>query len=61
MNLSQCIKCTAGQITFEKSPNYFKLAEHVSRVYQMNSSIRLLVNLREPVERAISNYLQVLL
>jgi len=49
-----------GQITFEKTPAYFVKDEVAFRVYQMNSSIRLLVSFRDPVERAISDYLQVL-
>jgi len=54
------LKCSAGEITLEKTPNYFEMNNRVSRVYQMNSSIRLLVTFRDPVERAISGYLQVL-
>jgi len=50
---------TAGQITMEKTPAYFVEDEVASRVHQMNASIRLLVTFRDPVERAISDYLQV--
>ena len=53
------LKCFAGQITVEKSARYIILDQLVSRIYQMNSSIRLLVTFRDPVERAISGYLQV--
>jgi len=54
------LKCFLGQITLEKTPAYFVEDEVASRVHQMNSSIRLLVTFRDPVERAISDYLQVL-
>lgn len=54
-------KLTAGQITMEKTPAYFVEDEVASRVHQMNASIRLLVTFRDPVERAISDYLQVAL
>jgi len=54
-------KCDSGQITMEKTGLYFVLSNKVpSRVYQMNSSVRLLVTLRDPVKRAISHYLEVL-
>jgi len=53
------MKCAVDQITVEKTPNYFLLDQLVSRVYQMNSSIRLLVTFRDPVERLVSGYVQV--
>jgi len=49
----------AGQLTMEKTPAYFVEDDVASRVHQMNSSIRLLVTFRDPVDRAISDYLQV--
>ena len=49
-----------GQITMEKTPAYFVEDEVAFRVHRMNSSVRLLVTFRDPVERAISDYLQVL-
>jgi len=55
------LKCTAGQITLEKTPAYFVEDEVAARVYGMNSSVRLLVTFRDPIERAISDYLQVML
>ncbi|XP_013396027.1 LOW QUALITY PROTEIN: heparan sulfate glucosamine 3-O-sulfotransferase 1-like [Lingula anatina] len=48
-----------NQITIEKTPAYF-VEEHVAgKVHEMNSSIKLLLILRDPVERMISDYLQV--
>jgi len=53
------LKRAAGQITLEKTPAYFVEDEVAARVYHMNSSIRMLVTFRDPIERAISDYLQV--
>ncbi|XP_067874517.1 heparan sulfate glucosamine 3-O-sulfotransferase 5 [Heterodontus francisci] len=48
------------QITIEKSPAYFITEEVPERIYKMNSSIKLLIIVREPTTRAISDYTQVL-
>ncbi|CRL07929.1 CLUMA_CG021026, isoform A [Clunio marinus] len=48
-----------GQITIEKSPSYFVTPEVPERVRAMNSSIKLLLIVREPVTRAISDYTQL--
>ncbi|CAK1581794.1 unnamed protein product [Parnassius mnemosyne] len=48
-----------GQITIEKSPSYFVTPEVPERVRAMNSSVRLLLIVREPVTRAISDYTQL--
>lgn len=47
------------QVTMEKTPAYFSCDYVPERVYKMNSTIRLLLVLRDPVERAISDYLQI--
>lgn len=47
------------QITLEKTPAYFVTEEVPERVYRMNSTIKLLLILRDPVERAISDYTQI--
>jgi len=57
--LTSLLKHAAGQITLEKTPAYFVEDEVAGRVYGMNSSIRMLVTFRDPIERAISDYLQV--
>eukprot|EP00112_Aurelia_sp_Birch-Aquarium-sp1_P026104 Seg904.7 transcript_id=Seg904.7/GoldUCD/mRNA.D3Y31 product="Heparan sulfate glucosamine 3-O-sulfotransferase 4" protein_id=Seg904.7/GoldUCD/D3Y31 len=45
-----------NEITLEKSPRYF-VDQHVpKRVYEMSPSIKLLIILRDPVKRAISDY-----
>ena len=47
------------QITMEKSPAYFVNDVTPHRLHEMNSSVKLLLVLRDPVERAISDYLQI--
>ena len=49
-----------GQITMEKSPQYFSSAVVPRRVHEMNRNMKLLFIVREPIKRAISHYLQVL-
>ncbi|CAB0036729.1 unnamed protein product [Trichogramma brassicae] len=48
-----------GQVTIEKSPSYFVTPEVPERIFAMNASVRLLVIVREPVTRAISDYAQL--
>lgn len=48
-----------GQITIEKSPSYFVTPEVPERVRAMNASIKLMVIVRDPVTRAISDYTQL--
>ncbi|XP_022915860.1 heparan sulfate glucosamine 3-O-sulfotransferase 1 [Onthophagus taurus] len=48
-----------GQITIEKSPSYFVTPEVPERIRAMNASVRLLLIVREPVTRAISDYTQL--
>ena len=49
-----------GQITMEKSPQYFSSAVVPRRVHAINRNMKLLFIVREPIKRAISHYLQVL-
>jgi hypothetical protein len=49
----------ADQITVEKTPAYFVCDEVPERVFYMNKSVKLLLIVRDPVERAISDYLQI--
>lgn len=48
-----------GQITMEKTPSYFITAEAPHRVQHMNPGSKLIVVVRDPVTRAISDYTQV--
>lgn len=47
-----------GQLTMEKSPSYFVTKEVPKRVQHMNPSMKLLIVVRDPVTRAISDYTQ---
>ncbi|XP_059477373.1 heparan sulfate glucosamine 3-O-sulfotransferase 3B1 [Neocloeon triangulifer] len=47
-----------GQVTMEKTPSYFVTKDVPKRVFQMNPSMKLLIVVRDPVERAISDYTQ---
>ncbi|CAG2054497.1 unnamed protein product [Timema podura] len=48
-----------GQLTMEKTPSYFVTREVPQRVHEMNPATKLLVVVRDPVTRAISDYTQV--
>lgn len=48
------------QITIEKTPKYFVDKQTPKRVYEMNPEIKLIIVLRNPVIRAISEYTQSL-
>jgi [heparan sulfate]-glucosamine 3-sulfotransferase 1 len=45
-----------GQMTIEKSPSYFTSLEAPHRIYAMNKKIKLVLAVREPVERLLSYY-----
>ncbi|XP_041122680.1 heparan sulfate glucosamine 3-O-sulfotransferase 1-like [Polyodon spathula] len=47
------------QITVEKTPAYFTSSNVPERIYTMNSATRLLLILRDPTERILSDYTQV--
>jgi [heparan sulfate]-glucosamine 3-sulfotransferase 3 len=47
-----------GQLTMEKTPSYFITAAVPARVHKMNPNIKLLLVVRNPVTRAISDYTQ---
>jgi [heparan sulfate]-glucosamine 3-sulfotransferase 5 len=50
---------TCDQITLEKTPAYFTDKKVPERIYRMNSTVKLLLVLRDPTERAVSDYLQL--
>lgn len=47
-----------GQLTMEKTPSYFITREVPSRIHNMSRDTKLLVVVRDPVTRAISDYAQ---
>lgn len=49
-----------GQLTVEKTPGYFTAPLAPERVWQMNPAVRLLLIVRDPAERLVSDYTQVL-
>ena len=49
---------TGGQVTIEKTPGYFIAKDAPALIRRMNSSVRLLVIVRDPVTRVISDYTQ---
>ncbi|ESO87065.1 hypothetical protein LOTGIDRAFT_229255 [Lottia gigantea] len=49
------------ELTVEKTPRYFVSKEVPGRIYKMNKDIKLIVVVRDPVTRAISDYTQSIL
>lgn len=47
-----------GQITIEKTPSYFVTKGVPRKIYNMSKNMKLIVVLRDPVTRAISDYTQ---
>lgn len=45
-------------VTIEKTPSYFVTRGAASRVYNMSRDVRLIVVVRDPVTRAVSDYVQ---
>uniref|UniRef100_A0A673I3P8 Sulfotransferase n=1 Tax=Sinocyclocheilus rhinocerous TaxID=307959 RepID=A0A673I3P8_9TELE len=53
-------KTLEDQITMEKTPSYFVTREAPARIYAMSRDTKLIVVVRDPVTRAISDYTQTL-
>ncbi|XP_028263728.1 heparan sulfate glucosamine 3-O-sulfotransferase 3B1b [Parambassis ranga] len=53
-------KTLEGQITMEKTPSYFVTREAPARISSMSRDTKLIVVVRDPVTRAISDYTQTL-
>ncbi|XP_039990357.1 heparan sulfate glucosamine 3-O-sulfotransferase 6 isoform X2 [Xiphias gladius] len=49
-----------GQITMEKTPSYFITKEAPRRVFSMSRNTKLIVVVRDPVTRVVSDYTQTL-
>ena len=50
----------SDQVTIEKSPRYW-IYEHLpERIYKMNKNIKLILIVRDPVTRTISDFYQTL-
>ena len=48
----------SGEIAIEKTPGYFHMPEAPKRMYEMLPSVKLILILRDPVDRLISDYNQ---
>ncbi|XP_013792567.1 heparan sulfate glucosamine 3-O-sulfotransferase 3B1-like, partial [Limulus polyphemus] len=48
----------ANQITIEKTPSYYVTPGVAARVYNMSRHVKLIIAVRDPVTRAISDYTQ---
>ena len=53
-------KSTKNQICGDISPSYFCAEGVVDRVYKYNPNIKIIVTLRDPYERALSNHLHLI-
>ncbi|KAL0983782.1 hypothetical protein UPYG_G00132730 [Umbra pygmaea] len=53
-------KTLEGQVTMEKTPSYFVTREAPARISAMSRDTKLIVVVRDPVTRAISDYTQTL-
>ncbi|XDV13698.1 hypothetical protein PO909_002056 [Leuciscus waleckii] len=51
-------KTLEGQLTMEKTPSYFVTKEVPGRIHAMSKDTKLIVVVRDPVTRAISDYTQ---
>ncbi|KAF7687546.1 heparan sulfate (glucosamine) 3-O-sulfotransferase 1-like 2 [Silurus meridionalis] len=49
-----------GQVTVEKTPGYFTASMAPARMWSMNPAVKLLLIVRDPAERLVSDYTQVL-
>lgn len=48
-----------NQLTIEKTPSYFVTKEVPARIWKMSNSTKLLLVVRDPLTRAISDYTQI--
>lgn len=48
-----------GQMTIEKTPSYFITREVPKRIFNMSKNMKILVIVRDPITRAISDYAQL--
>ena len=53
----QLMPCSfSNQVTVEKTPSYFQSLHAPERIHGMNSSVRIIVLVREPVARTLSQF-----
>ncbi|XP_071130458.1 heparan sulfate glucosamine 3-O-sulfotransferase 6-like [Mytilus edulis] len=49
----------SSQLTIEKTPGYFITKDVPNRIYNMSSAVKLIIVVRDPVTRAISDFAQI--
>uniref|UniRef100_A0A673XL97 Sulfotransferase n=1 Tax=Salmo trutta TaxID=8032 RepID=A0A673XL97_SALTR len=49
-----------GQVVLEKTPRYFVMPDSPGRIHAMSQEVKLIVVVRDPVTRAISDYTQII-
>ncbi|XP_055328629.1 heparan sulfate glucosamine 3-O-sulfotransferase 2-like [Paramacrobiotus metropolitanus] len=47
-----------SMVTLEKTPSYFVTDDAPARIYEMNAKMKLIIVVRDPITRAISDYTQ---
>ncbi|XP_023650954.1 heparan sulfate glucosamine 3-O-sulfotransferase 1 [Paramormyrops kingsleyae] len=57
--VSQMPLSLPGQLTVEKTPAYFTCSQVPQRLHRMDPNVKLLLILRDPTERVLSDYTQV--
>ena len=53
---SHFTSCLEHQYCGEVAPTYFHCLETIDRIYQINPNCKIIINLRHPVDRAVSLY-----
>lgn len=51
---------SSDQVTVEKAPQYYPNALAPGRIHNMDPNIKLILMVRDPIDRAMSHFLQVL-
>ena len=60
LSRNQMPRSIEGQLTMEKTPSYFITKDVPRRIYNMSKTVKLIVVVRDPVTRAISDYTQTM-
>ena len=56
---SQMPLSTAGQITVEKTPSYYRTPVCIDRIRSMNASTKVILLVRDPIDRSVSDWLEI--
>jgi len=55
----QMMCSSEAQVTVEKAPQYYPNPLAPARIHQMDQNVKLILMVRNPIDRAMSHYLQV--